>query len=133
MLSCDIHYLWVPRVELASCHSSGTWNLEVACRSLKNTCDADLAMHFLPLRDVTQVNKAGKAVWQKQQTYVNVISVLTKPLLCSCLSFNIYLHHVLFSLSFKITNNYKNQQMHSTLIQNTTPPDTKHTNMHHMD
>jgi len=32
-------------MELASCHSSGAWNLEVASRFLDNFCTLDLAVY----------------------------------------------------------------------------------------
>jgi len=51
----------------------------VALRFLEKVCSTDLAVQFPHLHDLTEINKEWKAVRQKQETYINVISVLTKP------------------------------------------------------
>jgi len=38
-----------------------------------------------------------------------------------------------FLSTMRVTSNYNNQQMHTTIVQYTTPPGKKHTDTHHMD
>jgi len=121
--------------QCGTCLMSVFWQLEleVAPRFLEKVCSTDLAVHLPHLHDITQINKEWKAVRQEQQTYINVISVLPKPFLCSCSSFNVYICSIIFLWTMRMTNNYNNQQMHTTIVQYTTPPDKKHTNTHHID
>jgi hypothetical protein len=70
--------------------------MEVAPRLLEKVCSTDLAVQLPHLHDITQINKEWKAVRQKQQTYINVISVLTKPFFFVLTSFNVYLCQVIF-------------------------------------
>jgi hypothetical protein len=100
---------------------------------LKKVCSADLSVQPPHFHDVTEIDKEWKAVRQKQQTYIDVISVLTKPFLYSRLSPNVYLCRVILLSTMRMTSNYINQQMHNTTVQYTMPPDKKHTNTHHID
>lgn len=100
---------------------------------MKKVCSADLSVQPPHFHDVTEIDKEWKAVRQKQQTYIDVISVLTKPFLYSRLSPNVYLCRVILLSTMRMTSNYINQQMHNTTVQYTMPPDKKHTNTHHID